>query len=261
MENAITNTYKFSQYDPPLLADLHYNLVNYQGDDEDSKTAMDFAKNLEIWTTGRFGKLLNRPDSIHPDSRLVVFDLQKLQEQPELQTVIFFMIQSVIEEKLRDTSLKKMIVIDEGWKFFSDDVGSQLIQNLYRTARKFNAMILSISQSPDDFLSTKAANAIISNSYTKYILKLQKGHELLSQFQLSEPEIEEVKNLTSVRGKYSELFLKFADNCRVIKIEPSKVDYWICTTDPDDQQKELKYRHEHPGASPAQVIKGLAENK
>jgi len=31
-----------------------------------------------------------------------------------------------------------MIVIDEGWRFFNDEVGSRLIENLYRTARKMN---------------------------------------------------------------------------------------------------------------------------
>jgi len=259
IENAITHTYKYTKDNPPILENLHYQLINYNGDAEDQETARGYGKNLEHWTKGRYSNILNQKDSITIDSRLVVFDLQKLSDEHELQSIIFFIIRSVIESKLKNKNLKKMIVIDEGWKFFSDEVGSKLIQNLYRTARKFNAMILSISQSPEDFLLTQAATAIISNSFVKYVLKLQKGYELLPQFQLTEPEIEEVRNLNAVKGKYSEVFLKFSNNCRVIRIEPSALDYQICTTDPDDLKKETQYRQEHPKASDLEVMKGLAE--
>jgi conjugal transfer ATP-binding protein TraC len=258
-ENAITDCYKCSKQDPPLLSSLHYQLMNYRGDDDDRRIAKEYGKNLEIWTTGRYGKLLNRNSTLTVNSRLVVFDLQKLGEQPELQSIVFFLISSVIEGKLKDLSLKKMIVIDEGWKFFNDTVGSLLIENLYRTARKFNAGIYSISQSPADFLNTKASNSIISNTYIKYILRLKSGYELLNQFGLNAQEIEKVKCLRSEKGRFSEVFLKFNEHSRVIKIEPSPVDYWICTTDPDDSQKEKAYRSAHSGHTEAQVLEGLAK--
>lgn len=260
-ENAIIQTYKHAKMNPPLLTSLHYQLLNYKGDEEDKKIAREYGKNLEFWTTGRYGRLLNRENSLTADARIVVFDLQKLNEEPDLQSVVFFIISSVIEKKLKDKSLKKMIVIDEGWKFFNDDVGSMLIQNLYRTARKFNAGILSISQSPVDFLSTKAANAIISNSYIKYILRLKTGFDLLKQFELNEMEIEKVKNLRIEKGKYSEIFLKFSEYNRVLKIQPSNIDYWICTTDADDTVTENKLREKYPDWSEEQILKGLAGNK
>lgn len=257
LENAIINTYRFSKHDPPILSACHYQLLHYEGDEEDKAAARDFSKNLDMYTSGRFGKLLNRPESIHPQGRFIVFDLQKLQEQPQLQTIIFFLIRSVIEGKLRDKSLKKMIVIDEGWKFFNDEVGAELIQNLYRTARKFNAMVLSISQSPEDFLKSTAANAIISNSFIKYILRLQKGHDLLNQFELNPQEIEDVRSLQSVRRKYSEVFLKFNNRCQVIRIQPSPCDYWICTTDPDDYQLEMQIRKDNPDLNETEILKKL----
>lgn len=259
LESAITNAYRFSKTNPPILSSVHYQLLHYEGDGQDKEIALNFAKNLQIWTTGRYGKLLNQEHSLKTDARLVVFDLQKLNDQPDLQTIIFFLIKSVIAHKLKDLSLKKMIVIDEGWKFFSDEVGSQLIMDLYRTARKFNGMVLSISQNPEDFLATKAATSIISNSYTKYILRLKKGHELLPQFQLNSPEIETIKNLTSQQGIFSEVFLKFNENSRVLKIQPSRTDYWICTTDADDKVTEDKFREEHPGLSEMEVIDGLSK--
>lgn len=262
IETAVVNTYKNCQSEQPLLGDFHRELENFASKDEDLRTiAYEYARNLEIWTTGRYGKILNRENALTIDNRLVVFDLQKLDSEKELQSVIFFIISSVIETKLKDKTLRKMIVIDEGWKFFNDDVGSLLIENLYRTARKFNAAIYSISQSPVDFLGTKAANSIISNTYLKFVLKIKSGFELLEKFGLNPQEIEKVRNLRIEKGLFSEVFLKFNEHSRVVKIQSSPVDYYICTTDPDDSQKEAAVRAAHPDYTTAQVIQTLAENR
>jgi conjugal transfer ATP-binding protein TraC len=260
IENAVINTYKNCKGDIPMLGDFHKELANMTTDDDNLKEiAKEYARNLNMWTTGRYGKLLNNKTALTIDNRLIVFDLQKLDTEKELQAVIFFIISSSIEEKLKDKSLKKIIVIDEGWKFFNDDAGSALIENLYRTARKFNAAIYSISQSPADFLNTKAANSIISNSYLKFVLKLKSGYDLLPNFGLNSQEIEKVKSLRVEKGKFSEIFLKFNDYNRVVKIQPSPVDYWICTTDPGDLQKELAIKEKYPDFSSAQVIEKLAQ--
>jgi len=258
LENVIVNTYRICGAETPLLGMMQSQLLNYEGDDEDRATAKSYAKNLEIWTTGRYGKLVNRPSTISPDARLVAFDLQKLQEQPELQTIIFFLIQTVIESKLKDRTLQKMVVIDEGWSFFSDPIGSKLIINLYKTIRKFNGVVWSISQSPKDFLQTPAADAIITNSIIKIILRLESGYELLEKFKLTPPQVETTKHLLAT-STFREVFIKYAEFCRVIKIEPSKLDYWICTTNAKDFTKEQQYREEHPGLTEIQILEGLAK--
>ena len=152
-----------------------------------------------------------------------------------------------------------MIIIDEGWRFFDDETGSLLINNLYRTARKFNAAIYAISQSPLEFLNTKAANAMISNSYIKYVLRIKSGFELLTKFGLTQQDRDKVENLRLEKGKFSEVFLKFNENSRVIKIEPNKTDYYICTTDPDDRKVEDNFRHNNPNATELDILKEMSK--
>lgn len=259
IQTAVTNTFKYSKMDPPILSALLYQLEHYSvGDAKDKSDALDFAKNLELWVTGSYGKLFNRPTSIRADHRIVVFDLQKLERQPELQSIIFFLISTVVGSKLRNLGLRKMIVFDEGWKFFDDPVGTVMIQDLYRTARKRNAGILTISQSPVEFLKSQASTAIISNSMVKYILRMKADMEMLSSFGLNEREVEEVAHLERKKGEFSDVFLKFGEHNRVLRIAPTKVDYWICTTDPDDLKTEQRFRAEHPDYTEAQIIEGLA---
>jgi len=228
---------------------------------QDQEAAKPFADSLEMWTAGMYGRLFNRPGLFDIDKRLVVFDLQGLEDHPELQSVYFFVIRSIIWDKLQDRSLRKIIAIDEGWKFFNDDVGAALIENLYRTARKFNGAVFSISQSPTDFLETRAARAIIANSYVKIILKLAKGHELLPQFDLNPNEIEAVRQLQSKPGEFSDVFMKFGGHSLVARIEPSPLDYWVCTTNAQDWLTEEKARKANPGLSQAELLLKLAEGR
>lgn len=256
LEKAIKAAYLEKQ--EVLLSDIRERLLELAQEHPQAKT---FADALELWTTGMYGRLFNRPGALDISNRMVVFDLQNLENHPDLQGVYFFVIRSIIWGKLQNRKLKKIIAIDEGWKFFNDDVGAELIENLYRTARKFNGAVFSISQSPADFLETKAAKAIIINSYIKYVLKLTKGHELLAQFDLNPNEVEAVKQLQSKPGVFSDLFVKFGSNSLVARIEPCPLDYWICTTDAKDRVTEDRVRSENPGISEIDLLLKLSEAK
>ncbi len=256
LETAIKAAYAAKE--EVTLSDVRRELTHLSGERPKAKA---YADALELWTTGMYGRLFNRKGSLDVTKRMVVFDLQNLENHPDLQGVYFFVIRSIIWGKLINRKLKKIIVIDEGWKFFNDDVGAELIETLYRTARKFNGAVFSISQSPKDFLDTKAANAIITNSYIKYVLKLTKGHELLSQFELNSNEIEAIKQLQSKPGVFSDIFVKYGTHSLVARIEPCPFDYWICTTDAKDYVKESRIREENPGLSQAEILLKLTEAK
>lgn len=254
LERAIKEAY--AKKEEVVLSDIRTELQAMAAEHPKAKA---YADSLELWTTGMYGRLFNRKGSLDVTKRLVVFDLQNLENHPDLQGVYFFVIRSIIWGKLLNRKLKKIIVIDEGWKFFNDDVGAELIESLYRTARKFNGAVFSISQSPKDFLDTKAATAIITNSYIKYVLKLTKGHELLAQFELNANEIEAIKQLQSKPGVFSDLFVKYATHSLVARIEPCRLDYWICTTDAKDFVTESRVRAENPGLSQAELLLKLTE--
>ena len=256
LERAIKDAY--AAKDEVILSDIRDRLRAMAAEHPKAKA---YADSLELWTSGMYGRLFNRKGSLDVGARMVVFDLQNLDNHPDLQGVYFFVIRSIIWGKLLDRRLKKIIVIDEGWKFFNDDVGAELIESLYRTARKFNGAVFSISQSPKDFLDTKAANAIIANSYIKYVLKLTKGHELLSQFELNANEVEAIKQLQSKPGVFSDIFVKYGSHSLVARIEPCRFDYWICTTDAKDFVTESRVRSENPGLSQAELLLKLSEAK
>jgi len=66
-------------------------------------------------------QFLNR---LQVNNRLIVFDLQKLNSHPRLQSVYFYVIRQILDAKLKNPALRKMYVVDEGHRFFNDDLGS-----------------------------------------------------------------------------------------------------------------------------------------
>jgi len=83
-------------------------------------------------------------------------------------------------------------------------------------------------------------NLDLAVSYIKYVLKLTKGHELLAQFELNANEIEAIKQLQSKPGVFSDIFVKYGTHSIIARIEPCRLDYWICTTDAKDYVTESR---------------------
>ena len=91
-----------------------------------------------------------------------------------------------------------------------------------------------------------------------HILKLQKGHELLFRFDLNPNEVKACRDLEVQPGLFSELFIKFFNQAVVAKIEPSALDYWIATTDPEDFLEESNLRLNSPGLTHLEILQRLA---
>lgn len=245
----------------PLLNEFRTVLETLGGDNADRADAADMARNLKFYTDGIYGKLLNRPSVLKPfEGRMTVFDLAGLKEHKGLQAILVFLIGFGLGRKMKDRSAKKIVILDEAWEFFNDPIASELISRLYRTARKFNGMILSVSQSPIDFLKSAASTAILANSYWKIFLRLDMGHEELPAFGLNSRQVDAVRSLSMKRRCYSEMLLVFGENSRVLRIQPSSLEYWIATTNAEECAMEAILAATHRGDR-FSLIKTLAEKE
>jgi type IV secretory pathway VirB4 component len=260
LERAIQQAYApLQQNESPILGDIEKALKQFtQGDEDDRRKAYQFAKELCLFTEGEYGKLLNRRGTFDIDARFVVFDLRKISHYPELQEILLMIIPFTLKRKFENLGIKKLLVLDECWHLLKESQGTELVEVFYRTARKMNAGVLSISQNPEDFLDAKVAGVMINNSPVKYILRLKKGHERLSAFGFNENEIQAVRELEGRPGFYSEVFIKFDQAAVVAKVEPSPLEYWIATTDPQDSVEEGKLAKIHSGIDQLDLLEQLS---
>ncbi len=231
LEAALRRLYGESVQDTPMLGEFVKTLEELGGQSDDCQEALRLARELKLYSEGIYGKILNSPSQIKPFSgRLTVFDLAHLKDHRELQVPLIFMISFGLTQTLKDKAIKKVIVIDEGWEFFNDETASDLVSRLYRTARKFNAAIISVSQSPQDFLTSQASTAMIANAEWKIFLRLAMGHEALEAFGLNPAQIEATKGLSIKQHEYAEMLLTFGDRSRVLRLRPTELEYRMATS-------------------------------
>ncbi len=261
LERALHEVYKNLQpNETPILGDAETVLLNYPfGDEDDKRKAYQFAKELSLFTLGEYGKLLNQRGSFDFDARFTVFDLRKISDYPELQEILLLIIPFALKRRFENVRTKKILVLDECWRFLKEAQGSDLIENFYRTARKMNAGVLSISQNPEDFLDAKIAGVMINNSSVKYILRLKKGQEKLQSFGLNENEICAVNDIEVKPGHFAECFIKFDERGVIIKLSPNPLEYWISTTDPQDLAEEARNRQSVIGSPEIEVLERLSK--
>ena len=235
----------------PTLSDVWYFLDThtfYALDKESSlKSYQDLIRlNLGRWTKvatkgkSTMASLVDNPvTSVSLENDMVVFDLLGIQGDKEMTNVLFLILADLIERKVTQSVHRhKIIVFDEAWSVLKSKAGAEFLANLYKTMRKYNCMILSISQSIDDFSDSDVASALIGQTYQMFILRQNSPAEaetIKNILKLNEGEKQIIASLTRQKGRFSEVFIKLSGvGSSKFAITPSPVEYWLATTDPSD---------------------------
>ncbi len=260
---AIALTYDAAGHRTPILADLVDVLRDFPGDDpEDVAIARNLARALRVWTDGPAGRIVNRPSTIQLDGRapLCAFDLKGLETQPDLQAVVLLILSGILWHLvMRDPTERKVVVFDEVWRLLAAPASARLVEELYRTSRKYRCSILTISQSVEDFAGSTIAPALINNAATVYLLRHRRGHDVAAvQWKLNERERQVFEALEMRRGQYTEALILHGEHHFLARIVLTPFEYWLATTHPPDLEIERRFLERHPGTPRLSVLRALA---
>jgi conjugal transfer ATP-binding protein TraC len=259
LEKAVFETYNQTRPNIPTLSDLRYQL-----DKVNTNRSREFSQILYSWTGNTaFGKMLDGETTVSLDKDLTTIELKGLDSYPELQNVMLLIFTDFIRSKMMENKTKKsLLIVDEAWKLFETNCGAGFAIEAFRTFRKFRAGIWAISQNINDFKSNpEISDAILQNTPNRIILR-QSGvnwEEFQKTLSLNDREIEIVKDLKRDKGKFSELLFIQEENKTVLKMIPSPLSYWICTTDPKDQKIIDEYQTRYPDKKLIDVLKIISK--
>lgn len=85
--------------------------------------------------------LNNDIDSSLFDEKFIVFEIDKVKDDPVLFPIIVLIIMDVFTQKMRIKKGRKCLVIEEAWKAIATPTMAEYIKYLYKTARKHWAMV------------------------------------------------------------------------------------------------------------------------
>jgi hypothetical protein len=252
---AIFRTYKRAAIRPsnpiPTFSDLRDELSQWR-DEEKNQRVMQEAQlaaiKLRSWTgeKGVYSKLFDRPTTISLESPWLFFNIEKLSDDPRLETAMSLLIaHATVERASGKAGRRSITVLDECWALLRSPVLAPVVVQLYRTARKRNGGIWGISQTAEDFVGSAAdpiahGAGILKNCTTK-IIGQQPGDTtaLREHLHLNDTAINQIKHFSApTKGRSSDALLVIgekAETTHTIRIAPTAVDYWVMTTYPRER--------------------------
>ncbi|MGE4130529.1 MAG: TraC family protein [Bdellovibrionales bacterium] len=234
LERAIIELYKSrrTKGEVPTLSDLARYLSAFE---ESSMRAV--SKMLYLWTGERpYGRLLDGSGTLRTDSRICTFDLKGLSSYPDLQSVMILILTDFILAQVEgDRSTKKRIILDEAWELLKSNAAASFMEYCARTLRKSGSGITFITQGVEEIVASPIGPAILNNTATKFVM-LQRGDSeiLRDALKLNSQELGLIQSLGQKKGQFSEGFMLEGDHRQVIRIYPSPFEYWLSTSDAQD---------------------------
>ena len=128
----------------------------------------NFAAILEqFYKGGELEHTLNNDvDASLFDEKFIVFEIDKIKDDPVLFPIVVLIIMDVFLQKMRIKKGRKALIIEEAWKAISSPTMAEYIKYLYKTVRKFHGIAGVVTQELND---VNALNNHDGRSYFKEV--------------------------------------------------------------------------------------------
>ncbi|MCU8013822.1 TraC family protein [Shewanella oncorhynchi] len=217
-------------------------------------------KQLKIFAEGGvYGHLFSdqRP-AINFDGRLVVVELEELQNDLHLQLVVILGIINQIQHKIFQggTARKSLFLLEEAWQWMAGDkdgdkgaliefVG-EFLQAAFRKFRKVRASGGVITQNLLDATNNAVGQAILANTDWKLFLGQDPSSvdkiKNTKSFTATDAQFNQMKSVHTKKGAYSEIMIFHKQMSEICRLELEPETLMIFSTDADDRELMKKYR-------------------
>ncbi len=199
-----------------------------------------FARGLSLFTrSGAFGGLVDGLTNIETEKLFIVFDTREVNE-PRLERIAVFILAEFIRRRAADSKARGQrfaAIIDEAATLMRFKAGARLLDDLSRRARHYGMMLVSITQQLKDFFrQAEQADSVVKNSHMKILLRQDPSdlRMLKETLRLTDAETAAIEQFSrdEEKRKDSQCLLIVGAVHGTIRLVPSPMDYWICTSEP-----------------------------
>jgi len=222
------------------LARVTAQAANDETDPQQRERLGNFARGLSLFTRqGAFGGLVDGLTNIDAERLFIVFDTREVNE-PRLERIAVFILAEFIRRRAAEykaRGIRFAAIIDEAATLMRFKAGARLLDDLSRRARHYGMMLVSITQQLKDFFrQAEQADSVVKNSHMKIILRQDPSDlKLLKEtLRLTDAEVVSIEQFSKdeEKRKDSQCLLIVGAVHGTIRLVPSPMDYWICTSEP-----------------------------
>ena len=220
----------------------------------------DFATILQAFYKGGENEsiLNNDIDGSLFDEKFIVFEIDKVKDDPVLFPILTLIIMDVFTQKMRIKKGRKCLVIEEAWKAIATPVMADYIKYLYKTARKHWAMVGVVTQEIQDITSSPIVKeAIINNSDVFMLLDQSKFKDkfvdIKATLSLTDIDCKKIFTINRLdnhegRSRFQEVFIKRGQDGEVYGVEEPPECYINYTTEKVEKEAFKFYRKQLKGS-------------
>ena len=204
------------------------------------------------------------------DERFIVFEIDKIKDDPVLFPIIVLIIMDVFLQKMRIKKGRKALIIEEAWKAIASPTMAEYIKFLYNTVRKFHGIAGVVTQELNDVIDSPIVKeAIINNSDVKILLDQSKFKDrysdiaaILGLTPIQKQQIFTVNALNNKEGRnyFKEVWICRGQNSDVYGVEEPPECYWAYTTERAEKEA-LKIYLRHYGTMQEAITNIEADRK
>lgn len=220
----------------------------------------DFATILQAFYKGGENEsiLNNDIDGSLFDEKFIVFEIDKVKDDPVLFPILTLIIMDVFTQKMRIKKGRKCLVIEEAWKAIATPVMADYIKYLYKTARKHWAMVGVVTQEIQDITSSPIVKEAIINNSDVFMLLDQskfkdKFDDIKATLSLTDIDCKKIFTINRLdnhegRSRFQEVFIKRGQDGEVYGVEEPAECYINYTTEKVEKEAFKFYRKQLKGS-------------
>lgn len=220
----------------------------------------DFATILQAFYKGGENEsiLNNDIDGSLFDEKFIVFEIDKVKDDPVLFPILTLIIMDVFTQKMRIKKGRKCLVIEEAWKAIATPVMVDYIKYLYKTARKHWAMVGVVTQEIQDITSSPIVKEAIINNSDVFMLLDQskfkdKFDDIKATLSLTDIDCKKIFTINRLdnhegRSRFQEVFIKRGQDGEVYGVEEPPECYINYTTEKVEKEAFKFYRKQLKGS-------------
>lgn len=220
----------------------------------------DFATILQAFYKGGENEsiLNNDIDGSLFDEKFIVFEIDKVKDDPVLFPILTLIIMDVFTQKMRIKKGRKCLVIEEAWKAIATPVMADYIKYLYKTARKHWAMVGVVTQEIQDITTSPIVKEAIINNSDVFMLLDQskfkdKFDDIKATLSLTDIDCKKIFTINRLdnhegRSRFQEVFIKRGQDGEVYGVEEPPECYINYTTEKVEKEAFKFYRKQLKGS-------------
>lgn len=200
----------------------------------------NLSRALKLFTKGSsYGGFVDGQTNVDTDKMFIVFDTREVND-PRLERMAAFLLAEFIRRKAQENKARKIkfaAIIDEAATLMRFKAGARLLDDLSRRGRQYGMMLVTITQQLKDFFrQAEIADSVVKNAHMKILLRQDASDLplLRDTLRLNDAEIAAISSFSrdDEKRKDSQCLLIVGAVRGTLRLVPSPMDYWVCTSEP-----------------------------